>query len=120
MVISLTEKKSLRKVWSGCYLWCFPYYLVGADIVSAFSFGNPIELNDNGNETLTRSVIKPTNDLDKRILQGRELIELTGAEGNQVASLHRTMSTSRGTLLGDIMWLAVIAFVFAIITGTLG
>jgi signal transduction histidine kinase len=40
MVISLTEKKSLRKVWSGCYLWCFPYYLVGAAIVSAFTYGN--------------------------------------------------------------------------------
>ena len=40
MVISLTEKKSLRQVWSGCYLWCFPYYLVGAAIVSAFTYAN--------------------------------------------------------------------------------
>ncbi len=37
MVIALTERKSLRQVWSGCYFWCFPYYLVGAAIVSAFS-----------------------------------------------------------------------------------
>ena len=37
-----------------------------------------------------------------------------------VASLDRTMSSSRGTIIGDSMWLAVIAFVFAIITGTLG
>src|SRR5271155_24704 len=29
-VISLTEKRSLRKIWSGCYFWSFPYYLVGA------------------------------------------------------------------------------------------
>ena len=42
MVISLTERKSLRQVWSGCYLWCFPYYLVGAGIVSAFTFGNHV------------------------------------------------------------------------------
>jgi two-component system cell cycle sensor histidine kinase/response regulator CckA len=40
VVIALTEGKSLRHVWSSCYLWCFPYYLVGAGIVSAFSFYN--------------------------------------------------------------------------------
>lgn len=40
MVIALTEKKSLRQVWSGCYLWCFPYYLVGAAIVSVFALAN--------------------------------------------------------------------------------
>jgi signal transduction histidine kinase len=40
MVIALTEKKSLNQVWSGCYLWCFPYYLVGAAIVSVFTFTN--------------------------------------------------------------------------------
>jgi len=42
VVIALTEGKSLRQVWSSCYLWCFPYYLVGAGIVSAFSFYNRI------------------------------------------------------------------------------
>jgi hypothetical protein len=30
------------------------------------------------------------------------------------------MSRSRGTFVGDIIWLAVIAFVFAIVTGTFG
>jgi PAS domain S-box-containing protein len=39
-VIALTERKSLRQVWSGCYVWSFPYYLVGAAIVGAFSFAN--------------------------------------------------------------------------------
>ncbi|HET9742910.1 MAG TPA: HD domain-containing phosphohydrolase [Terriglobales bacterium] len=29
-VISLTEHKSVRKVWKECYFWCFPYYLFGA------------------------------------------------------------------------------------------
>lgn len=29
-VISLTENKSVRKVWSECYFWSFPYYLLGA------------------------------------------------------------------------------------------
>src|SRR3954447_8969729 len=40
MVIALTEGKSFRDVWSSCYLWCFPYYLVGATLVSAFSLAN--------------------------------------------------------------------------------
>jgi diguanylate cyclase (GGDEF)-like protein/putative nucleotidyltransferase with HDIG domain len=33
VVISLTEGKSARKVWSECYFWSFPYYLVGAAAV---------------------------------------------------------------------------------------
>jgi len=33
VVISLTEGKSTRKVWSECYFWSFPYYLVGAAAV---------------------------------------------------------------------------------------
>lgn len=33
IVISLTEGKSSRKVWSECYFWSFPYYLVGAAVV---------------------------------------------------------------------------------------
>jgi hypothetical protein len=32
IVISLTEHKSVRKVWKECYFWCFPYYLFGAAI----------------------------------------------------------------------------------------
>ena len=39
-VIALTEGKSLRQVWSHCYCWSFPYYLVGAAIVGVFSFTN--------------------------------------------------------------------------------
>ena len=31
-----------------------------------------------------------------------------------------TISARRGTLAGDILWLAMIAFVFAIITGIVG
>jgi diguanylate cyclase (GGDEF)-like protein/putative nucleotidyltransferase with HDIG domain len=33
IIISLTEGKSPRKVWSECYFWSFPYYLVGAAVV---------------------------------------------------------------------------------------
>ncbi len=33
VVIALTENKSSRKVWSNCYFWSFPYYLVGAAAV---------------------------------------------------------------------------------------
>jgi len=37
VIISLTEGKSPRAVWSECYFWSFPYYLVGAAVV--FSVG---------------------------------------------------------------------------------
>ena len=33
VVISLTEGKSVRKIWSECYFWSFPYYMVGAAAV---------------------------------------------------------------------------------------
>jgi diguanylate cyclase (GGDEF)-like protein/putative nucleotidyltransferase with HDIG domain len=33
VVIAMTESKSSRKVWSECYFWSFPYYLVGAAAV---------------------------------------------------------------------------------------
>jgi diguanylate cyclase (GGDEF)-like protein/putative nucleotidyltransferase with HDIG domain len=37
MVISLTENKSVRSVWSECYFWSFPYYLVGAAVAGIIS-----------------------------------------------------------------------------------
>jgi diguanylate cyclase (GGDEF)-like protein/putative nucleotidyltransferase with HDIG domain len=40
IVISLTEGKSVRKVWSECYFWSFPYYLVGAAIAGLVSLVN--------------------------------------------------------------------------------
>jgi diguanylate cyclase (GGDEF)-like protein/putative nucleotidyltransferase with HDIG domain len=36
--ISLTERRSLRKIWSECYFWSFPYYLVGAGIAGMMSW----------------------------------------------------------------------------------
>jgi diguanylate cyclase (GGDEF)-like protein/putative nucleotidyltransferase with HDIG domain len=39
-IISLTEKKSLRKVWTDCYFWSFPYYLVGAAVAGLVSWAN--------------------------------------------------------------------------------
>jgi len=35
LVLSLTENQPLSKVWRQCYLWSFPYYLVGAAIACA-------------------------------------------------------------------------------------
>jgi signal transduction histidine kinase/CheY-like chemotaxis protein len=32
VVIALSEGKSLRQTWQGCYFWSFPYYLAGAAI----------------------------------------------------------------------------------------
>jgi diguanylate cyclase (GGDEF)-like protein/putative nucleotidyltransferase with HDIG domain len=37
-VISLTENRSLRKIWSDCYFWSFPYYLVGAGVAGMMSW----------------------------------------------------------------------------------
>jgi len=38
IIISLTEQRSLRKIWSECYFWSFPYYLVGAGVVGMMSW----------------------------------------------------------------------------------
>ena len=38
VVISLTERRSLRKIWADCYFWSFPYYLVGAGVVGVMSW----------------------------------------------------------------------------------
>src|ERR1700723_1953819 len=40
IVISLTEGKSSRKVWSECYFWSFPYYLIGAAAVGLLGIIN--------------------------------------------------------------------------------
>src|SRR5258708_31701484 len=40
VVIALTEGKSSRKVWSECYFWSFPYYLVGAAAVGLVGIVN--------------------------------------------------------------------------------
>ncbi len=42
LVISLAEGRSLRDLWSSCYEWTFPYFLVGAAVAglaSAASYG---------------------------------------------------------------------------------
>jgi diguanylate cyclase (GGDEF)-like protein/putative nucleotidyltransferase with HDIG domain len=39
-VIALTEQKSFHKIWSECYFWSFPYYLVGAGISAGVSYVN--------------------------------------------------------------------------------
>lgn len=35
--IALTERRSLRDIWRACYVWSFPYYLLGALIAGAAS-----------------------------------------------------------------------------------
>jgi len=37
-VISLTERRSLRQIWTECYFWSFPYYLVGAGVAGMMSW----------------------------------------------------------------------------------
>ncbi len=41
-IISLTEHKSLRRIWADCYFWSFPYYLVGAGVAGLVSWLNKI------------------------------------------------------------------------------
>ena len=40
IVISLTEERSLRRIWAETYFWSFPYYLVGAALVGFVNFAN--------------------------------------------------------------------------------
>src|SRR6266849_4442470 len=39
LVVSLAEGRSLREVWSSCYEWTFPYFLVGAALAGLASGG---------------------------------------------------------------------------------
>jgi diguanylate cyclase (GGDEF)-like protein/putative nucleotidyltransferase with HDIG domain len=39
-IISLTEGQPMRKIWSDCYFWSFPYYLVGAVVAGVMSAAN--------------------------------------------------------------------------------
>src|SRR5215469_5003349 len=39
-IISLTEHRPLRKVWSDCYFWSLPYYLVGATVAGLVGWIN--------------------------------------------------------------------------------
>jgi Glycosyl transferase family 2 len=70
-----------------------------ADLMDAhpevgFTFGEVIELRDSGNETPTKSTIGAT-----RILEGREFIELSGAE-NLVATCSAVVRTELQKRLG--------------------
>ena len=38
IVISLTERRPLHRIWHDCYFWSFPYYLVGAGVVGMMSW----------------------------------------------------------------------------------
>ena len=40
VIIAMTESKPARKVWSECYFWSFPYYLVGAAAVGLVGIVN--------------------------------------------------------------------------------
>ncbi|HLW51819.1 MAG TPA: HD domain-containing phosphohydrolase [Candidatus Angelobacter sp.] len=39
-MIALTERKSIRKTWSDCYFWSFPYYLAGAAVAGMLGWLN--------------------------------------------------------------------------------
>jgi glycosyltransferase involved in cell wall biosynthesis len=93
-----------------------------------FTFGNVIELSDSGNETPIKSIIEATNGSDKRILEGREFVELSGAD-NLVGTCSAVVRTELQKRLGGYrnelphtgdmeMWLrfaahASVGFIFA-------
>jgi glycosyltransferase involved in cell wall biosynthesis len=68
--------------------------LMGVHPEVGFTFGNVIELSDSGNETPSKSIIEAT-----RILEGREFIELSGAE-NLVGTCSAVVRTELQKRLG--------------------
>jgi GT2 family glycosyltransferase len=64
-----------------------------------FTFGNVVELDDGGNETPRKRIMEVTNDSGKRILEGREFIELSGAD-NLVATCSAVVRTELQKHLG--------------------
>jgi len=42
IVIALSEKRSLWRLWRECYFWSFPYYVLGAALAGALSFSNHV------------------------------------------------------------------------------
>ncbi len=40
IVVTLSDRRSLRKTWQECYFWSLPYYLLGAALASLISFLN--------------------------------------------------------------------------------
>ena len=73
--------------------------LMNAHPEVGFTFGNVIELSDNGNETRTKSRVGATNNSDNRIFEGREFIELSGAD-NLVATCSAVVRTALQKRLG--------------------
>ena len=39
-IISLTENKSLQKIWRDCYFWSLPYYMAGGAVAALFGWVN--------------------------------------------------------------------------------
>jgi glycosyltransferase involved in cell wall biosynthesis len=73
--------------------------LMDAHLEVGVTFGNVIMLSDSGNETPTKSIIEATDGSDKRILKGREFIELSGA-GVLVATCTAVVRTELQKRLG--------------------
>jgi hypothetical protein len=74
-------------------------YLMDVHPEVGFTFGNAIELSDSGKEKPIKSIIEATNGADKRILEGREFIELSGAE-NLVPTCSAVVRTELQKRLG--------------------
>ena len=70
--------------------------------------------------SLTRNELRISASAPRRNLMGAAAFAAGLQLGKRPIMLTRgdsTISASRGTLAGDILWVATIAFVFAIITG---
>jgi len=90
VVIALTEGKSSHKVWSECYFWSFPYYLVGAAAVGLVGIVN----KSAGWETsllvlpLIYWVYRSYRMYLGRLEAEKERVEIEKRHVEQIASLH--------------------------------
>ncbi len=83
VIIRLTEDKPIMKVWSECYFWSFPYYLVGAAIVGVVHF-----LNQEIGWQASLLVLPPVYLMYRSYRLYLEKLEDEKRHAEQVSSLH--------------------------------
>ena len=83
VIIRLTENKPIMKVWSECYFWSFPYYLVGAAIVGVVH-----SLNQQIGWQASLLVLPPVYLMYRSYRLYLEKLEDEKRHAEQVSSLH--------------------------------
>jgi putative nucleotidyltransferase with HDIG domain len=89
IIIGLTEDKPFAKVWTNCYLWSFPYYMVGAAAAGLVNF-----LNRHIGWQSSLLVLPPIYLMYRSYRLYLEKLETEKRHVEQVSSLHlRTIET---------------------------